>query len=353
MKMNNFVIAGAFFLFVLILAGCQSESPSNTGELRENQEEDSAEYEQERTGPAAKQEEENRLTEAPREELQKLDESEDVELLQQVLNEIGYEVETSGIYDDATTWAITDLQLQFDELMVTGIYDKDTNQALNDLLQESDDEFPAGEALPVPSEEVTTSHGSVVLANPYEQLVLVNKEFALPEDYIPEDLVVPDIPFPFEEDLPQKQMREIAAEPLEKMFQAADEAGLELYAQSGYRSYERQDAIFASNAGQHGEEEANTFSARPGESEHQTGLTMDVTSPDVDFTLTVDFAETDEGKWVQEHAAYFGFIIRYPEGKEDITEYQYEPWHLRYVGEEAAKKIMEKDITFEEYLGLH
>lgn len=339
------------FFLVFILAACNTNSPEVTEDSPVNNGEDPAVHEEE--AHPHDQEKEDTMLEAPNVHLQKLDESEDVENLQQVLHHIGYEVEINGVYEERTTWAITDLQLQYEALMVTGIYDESTNQVLEDILQEEDNEFLAGEALPVPSEEVTTSNGSVVLANPYEQLVLVNKDFALPEDYIPEDLVVPDIPFPFEEDLPKKQMREIAAEPLEKMFQAAEEAGLELYAQSGYRSYERQDAIFASNAGQYGEEEANTFSARPGESEHQTGLTMDVTSPDAGFDLTVEFAETEEGRWVRENAADFGFIIRYPKGKEDITQYQYEPWHLRYVGEKAAKEMVEKDITFEEYLGQH
>ncbi|GAB3790903.1 D-alanyl-D-alanine carboxypeptidase family protein [Virgibacillus kimchii] len=347
MSMKYLVIAGVLFCFSFIFTGCNTESPSDTEEPPA----DETEHEEESTEPDVDEEADNILTEAPNAHMQKLDDGPDVEVLQQVLSEIGYDMETSGIYDDATTWAITDLQLQFDELMVTGIYEEDTSRKLDNLFQEEVSDFQPGEALPVPTEEVTTSHGSVVLANPYEQLALVNKEFALPEDYSPEDLVVPDIPFPFEDDLPQKQMREIAAEPLEEMFQAAEEAGLELYAQSGFRSYDRQDAIFASNVNQHGEEDANNFSARPGESEHQTGLSMDVTSPDVGFGLTVEFAETDEGKWLKEHAANFGYIIRYPEGKEDITQYQYEPWHLRYVGEQAAKEITEQDITFEEYLG--
>src|SRR5690625_3128012 len=132
----------------------------------------------------------------------------------------------------------------------------------------------------------------------------------------------------------------------------SDEEGLTIFAQSGYRSYDRQDTIFTSNVDEHGEKEANNFSARPGESEHQSGLTMDITTPDLNYDLTVEFGETDEGKWVQQHASEFGFIIRYPEGKEEITEYQYEPWHLRYVGKKAAKEIMDKGITLEEYLGL-
>lgn len=136
------------------------------------------------------------------------------------------------------------------------------------------------------------------------------------------------------------------------MFQAGDGDGMDLFAQSGYRSYKRQVSVFASNVEQHGEEAANNFSARPGESEHQTGLTMDVTSPGVDYRLTTEFGDTKEGIWLKENAADYGFIIRYPKGKEAITEYQYEPWHIRYVGKTAAQEIMSNDMTLEEYLGV-
>src|SRR5699024_12439477 len=105
-----------------------------------------------------------------------------------------------------------------------------------------------------------------------------NKHSALPDDFEPEDLVVPDVRFPFDEDVPKKQMRQVAADALEDLFAAGDEAGVTLYAQSGYREYDTQEAIFASSVDEHGEDEANNFSARPGESENKSGLTMDVTS---------------------------------------------------------------------------
>lgn len=195
-------------------------------------------------------------------------------------------------------------------------------------------------------------NGSKIADDPNDILVLVNKQHALPDGYEPPDLVFPDVRFPFTEDLPKKQMRKVAAKAMEKMFAAGDKDEIDLFAQSGYRSYERQDAIFAANVEKNGEEAANNYSARPGESEHQTGLTMDVTSAEVDYDLVIEFGDTKEGKWLKEHAADYGFIIRYPEEKEDITEYQYEPWHIRYVGEEAAKEIMSKGITLEEYLGV-
>src|SRR5699024_2862388 len=98
-----------------------------------------------------------------------------------------------------------------------------------------------------------------------------------------------------------------------------------------------------------GEEAANKYSARPGESEHQSGLTMDVTNADVGFDLIIEFGETPEGKWLQEHASEYGFIIRYPEGKEDITGYQYEPWQLWYVCCTAATESYNEGKILEDY----
>ncbi|MFU0791197.1 D-alanyl-D-alanine carboxypeptidase family protein [Virgibacillus proomii] len=294
-------------------------------------------------------EKEGKNIQLPEGELQKLDSGQDVKALQQGLKKIGYQIDSSGKFDAATVWAITDLQLQHD-LSVTGVYSQETAKMIEQLLAKDTSSYQPGKALPAKAEPVTTNDGSNVLANPHEQLALVNKENALPEDYIPVDLVTPNVPFPFKEDLPKKKMRDIAAPALEELFAAAEKEGLELYAQSGYRSYDRQVNVFNSNVQSLGEKEANLVSARPGESEHQTGLTMDVTSPDINFDLTTEFANTDEGKWLAEHAADYGFIIRFPKGKEDITKYQYEPWHIRYVGKKAAKEIMENNLTLEEYL---
>jgi LAS superfamily LD-carboxypeptidase LdcB len=146
-------------------------------------------------------------------------------------------------------------------------------------------------------------------------------------------------------------MRKEAASALEEMFRAAKADGINLYAVSGYRSYARQEAIFASNVRKYGLEKANQFSAKPGQSEHQTGLAMDITCTSVSYGLTQRFGSTKEGIWVKENANKFGFILRYQQGKESITGYQYEPWHLRYVGKEAAKEITERNVTLEEYLG--
>ncbi|MDZ7834343.1 MAG: D-alanyl-D-alanine carboxypeptidase family protein [Alkalibacterium sp.] len=187
------------------------------------------------------------------------------------------------------------------------------------------------------------------ILNPASISVLVNKEYSLPEDYVPANLVTVDVPTV----LPNpeiKQMREVAADALKEMFDAAETSGIVLHARSGYRSYQTQVQLFRNYASTHGEEAANKYSARAGESEHQTGLVMDVTSDSVNNQITSEFGETEEGQWVSENAHEYGFIIRYPEGKSDITGYIYEPWHLRYLGEELATDVYESGLTYEEYL---
>ncbi|OWZ83703.1 M15 family metallopeptidase [Natranaerobius trueperi] len=194
--------------------------------------------------------------------------------------------------------------------------------------------------------------GEKIVTNVLDKLVLVNKEFNLPSDFTPPDLVEPNIPFIVDEG-ERRYMREEAARSLEDLFSCAEKEQIGIIGVSGYRSYETQRRIFNNYVEQNGEEEANKFSARPGQSEHQTGLAMDVSSASVDFGLRQSFGETKEGQWLIENAPDFGFIIRYPEGKEHITGYIYEPWHLRYVGEEHAQKISEKGVTLEQYLEQH
>ncbi|RKQ33202.1 D-alanyl-D-alanine carboxypeptidase family protein [Oceanobacillus halophilus] len=348
---NKKVMQVMFFIAILFLiSACSFDDLGNNGKNKEtDQKNEAIDEEIGNSHETDVDKEKGDSITAPRTLLQKKDQGKSVTQLQEALNQIGYDIDTNGIFSELTTWAITDFQLQHEDLMDIGIYNKETEKVINQYI-EKNETIEAGKGLPFLEETVSTDSGAQIIANPYDQLSIVNKEYALPNDYIPEDLVIPNVRFPFTEELPKKQMREIAADALEEMFAAADEEGLELYAQSGYRSYERQEVIFAANVDVHGEKEANNFSARPGESEHQTGLTMDISSPDVGFKLIEEFGDTEEGKWVQEHAADYGFIIRYPKGKEEITQYQYEPWHLRYVGKKAAKEMMEQEMTLEEYL---
>ncbi|WP_430788863.1 D-alanyl-D-alanine carboxypeptidase family protein [Virgibacillus flavescens] len=283
----------------------------------------------------------------PESPLQTDDQGEAVKELQTALNKIGYKLSVSGTYDAETSKAIKDFQSQQAKLPISGIYNQATKNWLNKAINGEFTVNPGKGSVPISNPNET-----VIVTNPTDRLVLVNKNHSLPSDYIPEDLIAPNVPFPFTQDLPKRYMRKEAAHALEDLVKASEKAGVELYAQSGFRSYDRQESIFASNAARDGEEAANKYSARPGESEHQTGLTMDVTSPAINFNLNTNFGDTEEGKWVKAHAHEYGFIIRYPKGKEDITKYQFEPWHLRYVGKEAATVIHEKGITLEEYLGV-
>ena len=191
----------------------------------------------------------------------------------------------------------------------------------------------------------------LTVSNPDSILVLVNKNYALHSDYEPNDLVLPNV---LALDHKQNQniyLRKEAAIHLEELFEAAqNEAGITLLARSGYRSYETQLSLYDRYVSQNGKEAADTFSARAGHSEHQTGLAIDVTADSVNGQLVTDFGITDEGIWLKENAHRFGYIIRYLEEREYETGYQYEPWHIRYVGTEAATEIYENDWILEQYL---
>lgn len=195
----------------------------------------------------------------------------------------------------------------------------------------------------------TNADGIPVVSNPDHIAVFVNKERSLPENFIPQNLVQPDVTFSFEGDSEKKLLQEPAAKALENLFAAAEQDDITLRAVSGYRSYATQKALFNYYIQTEGEEHARRYSAYPGTSEHQTGLAMDVSTPSVNNQLTDTLGSMEEGKWLEAHCAEFGFIIRYPFGKEDITGYAYEPWHLRYVGTDLAKLIMENHSTLEEY----
>lgn len=187
--------------------------------------------------------------------------------------------------------------------------------------------------------------------NPESITVLVNKSYPLGEDYVPKDLTVPDIPFHepgFEE---KKQLRKVAADAIEDMFEAAGKEGLGLCGVSGYRSYDRQNEIYTNNLRTKGITYTEQYSAKPGYSEHQTGLAMDISTASIHYSLDERFFDTPEGEWVSKNAHLYGFIIRYPKDKSSITEYAYEPWHIRYVGVELATLLYENNLTLDEYYG--
>ncbi|GIN91906.1 D-alanyl-D-alanine carboxypeptidase [Siminovitchia terrae] len=221
------------------------------------------------------------------------------------------------------------------------------NQRTNDVNKKADPELALEAAY---FNEIIEVDGRKEIVNASNILALVNKTYALPSDYAPEDLIRPKVAFSFgDQDIEKSYLRKEAARALEKMFEAAKKDGIQLYASSGYRSYDRQKEVFQVETARSGEKKATEAVAIPGSSEHQTGLAMDITSESVQYFLVEELEHKPEGKWLRENAHHYGFILRYLKGKEDITGYQYEPWHFRYVGVKAAKIIYERNWTLEEY----
>jgi D-alanyl-D-alanine carboxypeptidase len=195
-------------------------------------------------------------------------------------------------------------------------------------------------------------HSVPIVSNPASISVLVNKSNALSRNYHPKDLVRPHVKFVFGSDnLEKALLRKEAATALEKIFKRAASQRITLYAVSGFRSYSTQEYLFNQEVRSVGRQKAELVVAKPGTSEHQTGLAMDVSGASVHYTLTQTFSQSKEGRWLALHAHEYGFILRYPKSKEKITKYEFEPWHFRYVGIKTAAAIYHKHITLEEYLG--
>ncbi|CAM2362088.1 D-alanyl-D-alanine carboxypeptidase family protein [Listeria seeligeri] len=198
--------------------------------------------------------------------------------------------------------------------------------------------------------QLVEKNGIQYIENQENILVLANKDYSLQPSYTPPDLVRPNVTFSFgDEQVEKAQMRKEAGTALEEMFQAANKDGYKLFAVSGYRSYKRQQEVFQAEVNSKGDTKAREAVAYPGTSEHQTGLAMDISSESQSYELTEAFGTTPEGKWLEENAHNYGFILRYMKGREDITKYQYESWHYRYVGKDAATIIYENNWTLEEF----
>lgn len=187
--------------------------------------------------------------------------------------------------------------------------------------------------------------------DPVSKYSLVNKMYPMSSLYEPEDLVEVNVEFTFNYKDEKRMLKKEAAQALEYMFKAAKEDGIELLGVSGYRSFSRQESIYNNNLLTKGYEHTNSYSARPGRSEHQTGWSIDISSESAQGDLIEEFIETREGQWVSKNSYKFGFIVRYPKGKEEVTGYSYEPWHVRYVGYDLAKYLYDNNITLDEYYG--
>lgn len=167
-------------------------------------------------------------------------------------------------------------------------------------------------------------------------ILIVNKTYSLPSNYNPGKI----------SNETQQAFNEMASK--------ANEDGVNIYIQSGFRSYETQAKLYNNYVKRSGQASADTYSARPGHSEHQTGLAFDVCSKQVSACINSDFDNTIPANWLNDHAYEFGFILRYPEGKDNITGYKYESWHYRYVGKELASKLYNNGnwITLEEHFNI-
>ena len=172
--------------------------------------------------------------------------------------------------------------------------------------------------------------------------LLVNKFNYLDSNYIPENLELLDNSYAKSGIYLVKE----AKDNIERLISDAKNDGMNIRVISAYRSYSYQENLYNNYVKNDGVENADTYSARPGYSEHQTGLVVDVTRAFDDFN---NFENTNEYKWMLENAHNYGFILRYPKAKEDVTTYSFEAWHYRYVGVELAQKIKASNLTFDEY----
>lgn len=214
---------------------------------------------------------------------------------------------------------------------------------------------PAPAARPTPSSIPTpvavgfdrTAHS---VDDPSSIWVVVNKPRALdPADFVPPDLVYPDVPY-----VNHQPLRQEAAAALVALFRAGKtEAGLDFSVQSAYRSFESQTRVYDEDVAANGQAYADTDTARPGHSEHQTGLAVDISAVPANCSLAACFAETPHGRWLAANVWRFGFLLRYPADKVAVTGFTFEPWHFRYIGVPLATELHAKGITtLEEYFGV-
>ena len=173
-----------------------------------------------------------------------------------------------------------------------------------------------------------------------DYLMLVNKYYTLPSDYEPDDLVY------VEDEYGRGMTRERVYEAFKQLHDDALELGYNIIVVSAYRSYDYQLGLYEMYCESDPVEVVDTYCARPGLSEHQTGLCLDVSIPGLSID---DFYQCGAAPWLEENAPKYGFIIRFPKDKEDITGYQWESWHIRYLGEQVAQDVYDRHITYDEY----
>lgn len=185
------------------------------------------------------------------------------------------------------------------------------------------------------------------IQDPDNVLTLVKPGFNMASSYEPKDLITPQMPIA--PDCNNPKLRKEASDALVSMYNDAKKEGYALVINSAYRSYKNQKTIYDDYFKKYDEVTASSLVAKPGSSEHQTGLGVDLTSESVIKGEKLVFGDTPEYQWVLKNAYRYGFILRYPQGRSSITGIVHEPWHFRYVGKDVAKKIYENNWTLEEY----
>lgn len=255
-----------------------------------------------------------------------------------------------SIPDFLTDIVVTDNSLENIEAKVDGEYDpeKAGSYTLTYLAVDSSGNRCSKEFKLIVKENnnitVSKSTNGYTIKNRYgvtyiEDMVIVNKSYSLPSNFVPNNLVTIN---------GYIRVVDYVRDAFNELKSDSSAIGLNIYASSGYRSYSDQNYIYNNYVKMDGQENADTYSARAGYSEHQTGLAIDVN------TIDMTFDNTDESNWLRDNCYKYGFIIRYPKEKDSITGYMYEPWHIRYVGKELAKKLYNNGewVTVEEHYGI-
>ena len=277
-------------------------------------------------------------------------------LYMQYLNSNKYKLKQIGYQDNELTELLEIKDEKIMEKILNSNYDKNTYNIIKEkyfIFDNYDRYFKYLNNYPETSFNDVISIVNVNRDNDYytnvvetdtskDILMLVNKYNHLSNEYEPDDIENISIKYAYANNSVRKEVNEHFVE----MCKAAKEQGLTLIANSTYRNYEKQESIYNSYVSKKGQEYADQYAARPGYSEHQTGLTIDIITYN---TKGEDFENTEEFKWLVDNSYKYGFILRYPKDKEYLTGYAYESWHYRYLGLEMAKKVHDENITYDEY----
>ena len=233
-------------------------------------------------------------------------------------------------------------------LVLTGRSDRLVADAVQPEVVEPLPEEPVSEQdpVPVPKPEPSPEPLPALIDTTSDASLYRIADYSHPIDphYVPDSLALVTVPCQNKIYLRSEVIR-----PLQEMFQSASKDGISLYLISGYRSYASQTYLWNYYCEKYGEERAKQIDCYPGVSEHMLGLALDIGTVDRQYELDPDFANTSAFAWLKENAWQYGFILRYPEGKENITGIQFSPWSFRYVGTEEASKIHKEGVTMEEY----